>query len=111
MPKYEITLIVRQDLSQQDADKIVDQYKGVIEKHEGNVVKTECWGLRNLAYLINKNRKGHYKYLCVEMPIDALKECDRQMGLNEDILRHLIVKVEVFEEGQSQMLREDKDAA
>lgn len=112
MPKYEITLIIRQDLSPQDADKILEQYTGVIKDNSGKIAKTECWGLRNLAYLINKNRKGHYKYICTEMPVETLKELDRQLGLNEDILRHLVIKVDEFEKGNSFMLKQDdRDAA
>ncbi|NCB50237.1 MAG: 30S ribosomal protein S6, partial [Alphaproteobacteria bacterium] len=75
-----------------------------IESLGGKVTKREDWGLRNLAYRINKNRKGYYVFMNLDAPSDAIKEVDRVMRLDENIIRHLIVKVDALEEGPSVML-------
>jgi small subunit ribosomal protein S6 len=85
----------------------------ILEKNGGKIVTREYWGLRNLTYRINKNRKGHYMLLNIEAPPAAVLEMERQIGLNEDILRHLTVKVDELEKGPSAMMqsraRDDMD--
>lgn len=104
MPLYESTFVTRQDLTRQDVTKLTDQFSSIIEQGGGKVVKSEYWGLRNLAYRVRKNRKGHYTMLAVDAPFAAVKEMQRTMGIEEDIIRTLTVRVEEIEEGPSVMM-------
>ena len=92
MALYEHVLIARQDISAQQAEALNDQLKAMIEEQGGKVAKIEYWGLRNLAYRINKNRKGHYSLLAIDAPAPAVKEMERQLSLNEDVLRFLTTR-------------------
>ena len=94
MALYEHVVISRQDISPQQAEALNDQIKALIEEGGGSVAKIEYWGLRNLTYRIKKNRKGHYSLLSLDAPPAAVKEMERQLGLNEDVLRTLTVRVE-----------------
>ena len=94
MALYEHVVISRQDISPQQAEALNDSMKTLIEGGGGTVAKIEYWGLRNLSYRINKNRKGHYSLLAIDAPADAVKEMERQLSINEDVLRFLTVKVE-----------------
>ena len=108
MPLYETTLITRQDLSRQDITKITDSLTAIVEQGGGKVVKNEYWGLRNLTYRIRKNRKGHYAMLGIDAPTAAIKEMGRNIGINEDIVRSLTVRVEAMEEGPSVMMQQSR---
>jgi small subunit ribosomal protein S6 len=94
MPYYEHVVIARQDISPQQAEALNDQLQTLIQENGGNVAKIEYWGLRNLTYRIKKNRKGHYSLLALDAPAAAVKELERQLSINEDVLRYLTVKVE-----------------
>ncbi len=94
MAYYEHVVIARQDISPQQAEALNDTLKALIEEHGGTVAKIEYWGLRNLAYRIKKNRKGHYSLMAIDAPAPAVKEMERQLGINEDVLRYLTVRVE-----------------
>ena len=94
MALYEHVLIARQDISAQQAEALNDQLKALLEEQGGKVAKIEYWGLRNLAYRINKNRKGHYSLIAIDAPAPAVKEMERQLSINEDVLRYMTVKVE-----------------
>lgn len=106
MAFYETTFIARRDISTQDVTKLTEQFSGIIAAGGGKVHKTEYWGLRNLAYKVKKNKKGHYVMLAHDAPAPALKELERNFGLNEDILRTLTVRVEALEEGPSAPMKE-----
>jgi small subunit ribosomal protein S6 len=106
MPLYESTFITRQDMSRQDITKLCDSFTAIIEQGGGKIVKNEYWGLRNFAYRINKSRKGHYTMLAIDAPPAAIKEMERNIGINEDILRSLTVRVDVLEEGPSAMMQQ-----
>jgi small subunit ribosomal protein S6 len=103
MPYYENVFIARQDISATQVDSLADAFTATIEGLGGKVAKREYWGLRNLAYKVKKNRKGHYVLLNLDAPADAVLEMERQMRINEDILRYLTVRVEELEEGPSAM--------
>jgi small subunit ribosomal protein S6 len=110
MALYEHVLIARQDISAQQAEALNDQLKAMLEEHGGKVAKIEYWGLRNLAYRIKKNRKGHYSLLAIDSPTDAVKEMERQLSLNEDVLRFLTVKVDEIDLELSPILaRRDRE--
>ncbi len=92
MALYEHVLIARQDISAQQAEALNDQLKAMLEEQGGKVAKIEYWGLRNLAYRIKKNRKGHYSLLAIDAPAPAVKEMERQLSINEDVLRFLTTR-------------------
>ncbi|WP_135467894.1 30S ribosomal protein S6 [Crenalkalicoccus roseus] len=104
MPLYECVFIARNDVTQQQVEAIADQMAAALGEQGGEVRKREYWGLRGLAYRIKKNRKGHYMLLGVSAPPAAMQEVERQLGLHEDVLRSLTVRVEAIEEGPSAIL-------
>lgn len=108
MPLYESTFITRQDLSRQDITKLTDGFTAIVEQGGGKVVKNEYWGIRNLSYRIRKNRKGHYAMLAIDAPAAAIKEMERTMRINEDIVRALTVRVEAIEEAPSAMMQQSR---
>ena len=109
MPFYECVYIVRQDIPAADVDKMTEKFGEIITSNGGTVTKRENWGLRNLAYRIQKNRKGHYVLLEMDTPFEAVKELERQMGISEDILRFMTVKLDKLSEGPSAILAKNKD--
>ncbi|HWX50444.1 MAG TPA: 30S ribosomal protein S6 [Roseomonas sp.] len=109
MPLYETVLIARNDLTQQQVESIADQVTSVITEAGGEVKKREYWGLRGLAYRIKKNRKGHYMLLGLDCPVTAEQEVARQLGLNEDVLRHMTLRVEAIDEAPSAILAKRGD--
>jgi small subunit ribosomal protein S6 len=110
MALYEHVLIARQDISAQQAEALNDQLKHLIEEQGGRVAKIEYWGLRNLTYRIKKNRKGHYSLLALDAPAPAVKEMERQLSINEDVLRFLTVKVDELDMELSPILaRRDRE--
>lgn len=109
MALYEHVFLARQDLSQQQVDALVEHYKDVISANGGKVGRVENWGLKSLTYRVNKNRKAYYTLMDLDCPPAALKEMERQMGLSEDVLRFLTVKVEKHEEGVSAMMQKREE--
>jgi small subunit ribosomal protein S6 len=103
MPYYENVFIARQDISATQVDSLADAFTATIEGLGGKVAKREYWGLRNLAYKVKKNRKGHYVLLNLDAPAEAVHEMERLMRINEDVLRYLTVRVDELEEGPSAM--------
>lgn len=96
MANYESVLIARQDLGAAQVNTLVSDLSEVIKKEGGEVVKIDNWGLKNLAYRIKKNRKGHYVLLNIVAPSSAISEYERLIRLNEDIIRYMTVKVDEF---------------
>src|SRR5580693_9654074 len=113
MPLYENVFIARQDISGAQVDTLADQLTQLITEHGGEVKKRENWGLRNLTYRMNKNRKGHYVLFNIDAPAPAIAELERTMRINEDVLRYLTIRVDALEEGPSPIMlnrgsREDR---
>jgi small subunit ribosomal protein S6 len=104
MALYECVYIARQDISSNQVDGLNENFASIIAGNGGSVAKTEYWGLRNLTYRIKKNRKGHYVLMNIDAPFAAVSEMERQMRLHEDILRHMTIRVDELEEGQSAMM-------
>lgn len=94
MPLYEHTFIARQDVSPQQVDTLVEEITTLVKEHGGEVKKSEYWGLKNLAFRIKKNRKGHYAHLGIEAPAAALQEIERKLKIHEDVLRYLTIRVD-----------------
>ena len=110
MALYEHVFLARQDISAQQVDALVEQYKGVLEANGGKVGRVENWGLKSLTYRINKNRKAHYVLMDIDAPAPAVHEVERQMRINEDILRYMTIAVEKHEDGPSAMMQKrDRD--
>ncbi|WP_157015195.1 30S ribosomal protein S6 [Mesorhizobium xinjiangense] len=110
MALYEHVFLARQDLSSQQIEALVEQYKGVIEANGGSVGRVENWGLKSLTYRIKKNRKAYYTLMDLTAPAAAISEMERQMGLSEDVLRFMTIRVDAHEEGPSVMLQKrDRD--
>lgn len=96
MSNYESVLIARQDLGASQVNNLVSELSEVVKREGGEVVKVDNWGLKNLAYRIKKNRKGHYVLLNIVAPAKAIFEYERLMRLNEDIIRYMTIKVDEF---------------
>jgi small subunit ribosomal protein S6 len=114
MALYEHVFIARQDLSNAQAEGLIEHFGQVLADNGGSVVGSEYWGLKTMAYKINKNRKGHYAYVRSDAPSAAVHEMERLMRLHEDVMRVLTVKVDKHEEGpsavvQSKNQRDDRD--
>ena len=108
MPLYETTFIARQDLPRQDVTKLAESMTSIIEAGGGKVLKNEYWGLKSLAYRIAKNRKGHYTMLATDAPPAAVKEMERNLAINEDVVRQLTVRVDALPEGPSAMMQQSR---
>ncbi len=109
MPLYECVLIARNDVTQQQVDAIGDLITAQIEEEGGSVKKREYWGLRSLAYRIKKNRKAHYMLLGLDAAPASIAEMERRLRLNEDVLRHMTVRVDEIDENPSAILARKGD--
>jgi len=105
MPLYEHVFLTRQDASNAQVDALTDQFKNVITAGGGTIGKTEYWGVKSLTFRIRKNRKAHYTMMNIDAPPAAITEMERQMSINEDVIRFMTIRVEQFEEGPSAMMR------
>ena len=109
MPLYEHVLIARQDLSNAQAEGLIEHFSTVLSDNGGKVVGTEYWGVKTMAYKINKNRKGHYAFLRTDAPSAAVQEMERLARLHDDVMRVMSIKVDAHEEGPSvQMQKRDE---
>ena len=110
MPLYEHVFLARQDISAQQVEALLQEFRTLLEGRGGSVAKTEYWGLKSLAFRIKKNRKAHYALMNIDAPHDAVNELERQMRLSTDIIRFLTVRVDEHEAGPSPMMRRaDRD--
>ena len=105
MPLYENVFIARQDISGTQVDQLADTFTQLIADQGGEIKKREYWGLRNLTYRMNKNRKGHYVLFNIDAPAPAIAELERTMRINEDVLRYLTLRVDEHEEGPSPVMQ------
>lgn len=109
MPLYEHVFISRQDLSNAQAESLIEHFGTVLADNGGKVLDSEYWGVKTMAYKINKNRKGHYALLKSDAPSDAVQEMERLMRLHDDVMRVLTIKVDAHEDGPSvQMQKRDE---
>src|SRR5436190_5782658 len=110
MPLYEHIYLARQDVSPQQVEEMTNAMTETLTQGGGKVTKNEYWGLKSLSFRMNKNRKAHYSLLNIDAPAPAVAEMERQMRINEDILRFLTVRVDELEEGPSAMMQKrDRD--
>ena len=104
MPLYESVIICRQDITKNQLDIIISEFKKNIEDEKGKILSEEYWGLKNLAYEINKNKKAHYSMLIIETLSDKIEEYERKLRLHEDIIRFMTIKIKAFDGKQSLMV-------
>ena len=109
MALYESVIIGRQDLTNSQFETLIDEFTSVIKSHDGEIKKTEYWGIRNLAYKINKNRKAHYYMLNISSSPETISEYERLLGLHEDIIRFLTVKIDKVDENPSLLMNNKID--
>jgi small subunit ribosomal protein S6 len=109
MPLYESVFIARQDLTPAQVETLTGEVETLLKAQGGKVTKTEQWGLRTLAYRINKNKKGHYVLINIDAPAPAIHEMERTMRINEDVLRYMTIRMDELEEGPSAILRRAND--
>ena len=107
MPLYEHLFLARQDLSQSQVDALAATATEIVEQGQGKVTKTETWGLKNLAYKIDRNRKAHFVLLNIDASGSVVEELERQSRINEDIIRYMTVRVDEHEGGPSVMMRKN----
>jgi len=109
MPLYECVLIARNDVTQQQVEAVADQVATQLETEGGTIDKREYWGLRSLSYRIKKNRKGHYMLLGLSAKPASVNEVERQLRLNEDVLRFMTIRVDALDENPSAILARKSD--
>ncbi|MDR0810116.1 MAG: 30S ribosomal protein S6 [Gemmobacter sp.] len=109
MPLYEHVMIARQDLSNAQAEGLIEHFSTVLADNGGKVVEHEYWGVKTMAYKINKNRKGHYAFLKSDAPAAAVQEMERLMRLHDDVMRVLTIKVDKHGEGPSVQMQKRDD--
>jgi small subunit ribosomal protein S6 len=107
MPLYEHVFLARQDLSQAQVDALAATATEIVEQNNGKVTKTETWGLKNLAYKIERNRKAHFVLLNIDAPAKVVEELERQTRINEDVIRYVTIRVDEHENGPSVMMRKN----
>ena len=109
MPLYEHVMIARQDLSNTQAEGLIEHFGTVLTDNGGHLVDSEYWGVKTMAFKIKKNRKGHYAFLRSNAPAPAVQEMERLMRLHEDVMRVLTIKVDAHEEGPSVQMQKKDD--
>src|SRR3979411_2432645 len=109
MPFYETVLIARKDVTQQQVEQIADDIATELTTEGGEIKKREYWGLRGLAYRIKKNRKGHYMLLGIDAKPAFITELERKLGLNEDVLRFMTIRLQEIDDAPSAILSRKSD--
>ena len=109
MPLYENVIICRQDITKNQLDVIISEFKKIIENDNGKILTEEYWGLKSLAYEINKNKKAHYCMMIVETLPDKIEEYERKLRLHEDIIRFMTIKIKTYDGKQSIMVDSSTD--
>ena len=97
MNLYEHTIITRQDTSPSEIKQLTEKYSKIIEKNQGEIIKTENWGLLNLSYLIKKNKKGSYIHFKIKGKGTVIGELEKNEAIDKKLLRYLTVKVKKFD--------------
>ena len=109
MPLYESVIICRQDITKNQLDIIISEFKKIIENEKGKILAEEYWGLKNLAYEINKNKKAHYTMLIIETQPDKIEEYERKLRLHEDVIRFMTIKIKAYDGKKSNMVETNEN--
>jgi small subunit ribosomal protein S6 len=110
MALYEHIYLVRQDVTAPQVEALTETLKTLIVANGGSVAKVEAWGLKSLAFRIKKNRKAYFTLLNIDAPSAAIVELERQLSLNEDVIRYITLRVDEHEVGPSAMLRKREES-
>ena len=109
MNLYEHTIIARQDTSPSEIKQLIEKYSKIVEKNEGEVVKTENWGLLNLSYIIKKNKKGSYIHFKIKGKGNVVSELEKNESIDKKLLRYLTVKVKKFDLDSNYFTKKEED--
>ena len=110
MNLYEHTIVVKQDVGPSQIKKLTEKYSNIVEKNDGNIVKTENWGLLNLSYIIKKNKKANYIHFKIKGSGKIIKELEKNESIDQNLLRYMTVKVKKFDlEANYFTKREEKE--
>ncbi len=109
MPLYENVIICRQDITNNQLVQIIDEFKKLLVSEEGKIMQEEYWGLRNLAYEINKNKKGHYTMLIIDIMANKISEFERRLRLHEDVIRFMTIKLKKFDDKPSILMNNQNE--
>ena len=109
MNLYEHTIIARQDTSPSEIKLLTEKYSKIVEKNDGEIIKTENWGLLNLSYLIKKNRKGSYIHFKIKGKGDVISELEKNESIDKKLLRYLTVKVKKFDLDTNYFSKKDEN--
>ncbi len=109
MPLYESVIVSRQDITKSQCEKLIDDFESLIKSLGGLIKKKEYWGLRTLAYEINKNKKGHYTMIIIDSNPDSVSEYERQLRLHEDVIRYMTMKIKQYDDNPSIMLKNSSE--
>ena len=107
MNLYEHTIIARQDTSPSEIKQLTEKYSKIIEKNDGEIVKTENWGLLNLSYLIKKNKKGSYIHFKIKGNGNMIDELEKSEAIDKKLLRYLTIKVKEFDLNSNYFSKKD----
>ena len=109
MNLYEHTIITRQDTSPSEIKQLTEKYSKIVEKNEGEIIKTENWGLLNLSYLIKKNKKGSYIHFKIKGNGNVIEELEKNEAIDKKLLRNLTVKVKKFDLDENYFSKQDNN--
>ena len=109
MNLYEHTIIARQDASPTEIKQLTEKYSKIVEKNEGEIVKTENWGLLNLSYLIKKNKKGSYIHFKIKGKGNMIDELEKNEAIDKKLLRYMTVKVKKFDLNANYFTKKEED--
>ena len=109
MNLYEHTIVARQDTSATQLKQITDKYLNIVEKNKGEIIQTQNWGLINLAYIINKNKKGNYIHFKIKGPSSLILDLEKNERMDKNLLRYITVKVKDFDLKTNYFSKKDKD--
>ena len=108
MNLYEHTIVARQDVSQSQIKQVTEKYSKIVEKNEGNIVKTENWGLLNLSYIIKKNKKGNYIHFKFKGSGKVVDELEKNERIDKNLLKYLTVIVKKYDMDTNYFETKDK---
>ncbi len=109
MQHYELTFVLRPDLNNQEVEAITTEMADIATREGAVIVKKEYWGLRKLAYPINKAAKAHYVFFGLSSEVKALRELERNLSINENVIRQLTIRVDNISKEPSAPIRVEEE--
>ena len=106
---YESVIVARQEITKTQCDKIIKDFEDIVKSQKGSIKNVEYWGLRNLAYEINKNKKGHYTMMILEANPNSIAEYERNLKLHEDVIRFMTIRIKNYDDKPSVIFQSSKE--